>query len=173
VFIAKISTDDLSPAYFVKRGSDIKVPVWIERQSAAARDRNEREDMMWVSLHELRVKAVFDIPWGKGEDKEWLACGTIGRDRIDSVIPYDGTRFYYEDSALEITYGGFVFDWRLGSWKREVKSRYVGFVDEGEDVVFVDEKERQEDVREVMGSESVNVLEVTELFGTVRIGQDA
>ena len=81
----------------------MKIPIWVDKRHGGERSpesvfwprlptllRDFDKDPVtnvWVCLAELRV--LFDIPHGKGQDDEWLACGHISRCRVVRMGEYN------------------------------------------------------------------------------------
>ena len=62
------------------------------------------------------MRRVFNIPVGKGQDDEWLACGHIFQYEVDCVMPYDGSGICKPELSNVIAPNEWKFDWQKWLW---------------------------------------------------------
>lgn len=131
ILIAAINTSHLEQAVLKPPNSGTAIPIWVDKTyldksiiPMSAEDLEGRIHV-WVSIAEIRP--IFGIPWGKGQDDEWLAYRRIPWNKVDCVMPYDGSKLYTTPGD-KIKLDGWDFDWRVKSWI--IADAYGGFVDE-------------------------------------------
>ncbi|KAF2122208.1 hypothetical protein BDV96DRAFT_140312 [Lophiotrema nucula] len=124
-FIAEIRSDDLVPTKFIFPSSSHVVPVWVSPQSLtltsqAVPDQGDGTDI-WISIAEVRN--VFNIPYGEGQNDEWLACGAIPWSRIECVMPYDGSQVHQQMTPVHRN--GWSFNWVANVWREAPRKPIV------------------------------------------------
>jgi hypothetical protein len=93
---------------------DVDIPVWIcdprkpkDRVDLSYEEFAKLNAEMWISIKELRQSNLKDGPKSRkkvhadyicaaGHSYEWLACGTIPKARVVSVMPFDGQTLFTE-----------------------------------------------------------------------------